>query len=393
MDGNRFDSLARAAAAAPTRRALLGAALGALGSAVFGSRADAARLRNPGEICRKNGDCATDACGPKDRYGRRRCLCNGAADCPQPNAGDPCRTSTCVAGVCGFVINVGTPCDDGNACTTGEACQANGKCGGGAVTVCTASDQCHDAGTCDPKTGACSNPAKPDGTGCSDGNACTDPDTCQSGTCTPGKAKVCQALDQCHTAGTCDPTTGVCSNPVNVGAACIDGNACTTGETCQQDGTCGGGTATICTPLDGCHTAGTCDTTTGTCSNPVANDGTGCTTTGGSAGTCQSGNCVCTPQCSGKACGPDGCNGTCGTCGQGQTCTTNGQCSGSCIPAPSGPASSDTCDPNNDLCCEGLFCGFDGVYHNCQSCVGGGGSCAGYGGRECCSKSCAGVCL
>lgn len=51
--------------------------------------------------------------------------------------------------------------------------------------TCTASDQCHDAGVCNPYTGICSNPAKADGTVCSDGHACTEIETCQAGTCVP----------------------------------------------------------------------------------------------------------------------------------------------------------------------------------------------------------------
>src|SRR5258707_1338526 len=45
------------------------------------------------------------------------------------------------------------------------------------LVVCTALDQCHDVGTCNASTGACSNPAKPNGTTCSDGNACTQAGT------------------------------------------------------------------------------------------------------------------------------------------------------------------------------------------------------------------------
>src|SRR2546421_702673 len=92
----------------------------------------------------------------------------------------------------------------------------------------TATDQCHVAGTCNPATGTCSNPAKPDGASCDDGNACTGTDTCQAGTCTGTNPVVCAATDQCHVAGTCDPATGTCSNPAKPnGAACNDGSACT----------------------------------------------------------------------------------------------------------------------------------------------------------------------
>ena len=84
---------------------------------------------------------------------------------------------------------------------------------GGNPVTCTASDQCHTAGTCNPATGVCSNPAKANGTACNDGNACTQTDTCQAGACTGANPVTCAASDQCHVAGTCNPATGMCSNP------------------------------------------------------------------------------------------------------------------------------------------------------------------------------------
>jgi hypothetical protein len=131
-------------------------------------------------------------------------------------------------------------CSDGNACTQSDTCQS-GVCTGGSAVVCTASDQCHVAGTCNAATGGCSNPPAANGTGCSDGNACTKTDTCQSGACTGGNPVVCTALDQCHAAGTCDTSTGLCSNPNAAdGTSCTDNNACTLSDTCQG-GTCVGG--------------------------------------------------------------------------------------------------------------------------------------------------------
>jgi hypothetical protein len=44
--------------------------------------------------------------------------------------------------------------------------------------VCTALDECHFIGTCNPGSGSCSNPARPNGTPCTGG-------TCQGGVCTP----------------------------------------------------------------------------------------------------------------------------------------------------------------------------------------------------------------
>ena len=93
--------------------------------------------------------------------------------------------------------------------------------------MCTASDQCHAAGTCNSGTGTCTNPALPNGTACDDGNAATVADVCTAGTCA-GRAAcegvTCVASDPCHTAGTCDPGTGQCSTPAkDNGAACVDG--------------------------------------------------------------------------------------------------------------------------------------------------------------------------
>ncbi len=106
------------------------------------------------------------------------------------------------------------------------------KCAG---VVCTASDQCHVAGVCDPSTGLCSNPVTANGTACSDGNACTQTDTCQAGTCTGSNPVVCTALDQCHVAGTCSPSTGQCSNPnAPDGTACrASAGVCDVAETCS----------------------------------------------------------------------------------------------------------------------------------------------------------------
>ncbi|MBZ5640110.1 MAG: hypothetical protein LAO51_15285 [Acidobacteriia bacterium] len=187
----------------------------------------------------------------------------------------------------------GAACDDGNACTRTDTCQA-GACAGGNPVVCTPLDQCHDVGVCDTGTGVCSNPAKLNGAACNDGNACTQTDTCQAGACVAGSPVVCTALDQCHDAGVCDTGTGLCSNPAKQeGAACNDGDLCTQTDTCQA-GACIGSNPVVCTPLDQCHDAGVCDTGTGACSIPAKQDGTACedgnACTAGD--TCQTGVCV-----------------------------------------------------------------------------------------------------
>jgi MYXO-CTERM domain-containing protein len=163
----------------------------------------------------------------------------------------------------------------------------NGTCVGSNPKTCTASDACHVAGTCDSGTGACSNPKAPDGTGCNDNDACTQTDGCVNGTCTGSSPKTCPASDQCHGAGTCDSGTGICSNPRRTdGAACDDGNPCTTLDACSL-GVCAPMGYVVCSAADECHAAGTCNPSTGTCSNLERADGTEC-----SAGECRSGDCV-----------------------------------------------------------------------------------------------------
>src|SRR5262249_28128771 len=97
----------------------------------------------------------------------------------------------------------------------------SGTCVGANPVTCAASDQCHVAGTCNPATGQCSNPAAADGTACSDGDACTQTDSCQSGTCVVANPVTCAASDQCHVAGTCNPAIGQCRN-----SAAADGTGC-----------------------------------------------------------------------------------------------------------------------------------------------------------------------
>src|SRR3989441_779317 len=166
-------------------------------------------------------------------------------------------------------------CNDGNACTQTDTCES-GLCTGSNPVVCTASDQCHDAGTCNTNTGVCSNPAKTDCSACNDGNACTQTDTCQSGVCTGSNPVVCTASDQCHSAFFFNDTATTEIYPLSLHDALpIYGNACTQTDTCQS-GLCTGSNPVVCTASDQCHDAGTCNTSTGVCSNPPKTDGTAC---------------------------------------------------------------------------------------------------------------------
>ena len=128
-----------------------------------------------------------------------------------------------------------------DCCTDADCPVAGQTCGGGGVegqcgapslcqnVVCTPLDDCHVAGTCDPATGICSNPNKADGTSCDDGDACTQTDTCQAGVCS-GTLINCDDGDAC-TVDTCDASTGQCIHHINV---CDDGIDCTI-DSCDRD--------------------------------------------------------------------------------------------------------------------------------------------------------------
>jgi hypothetical protein len=220
---------------------------------------------NDGNACTQTDTCQSGTC-----TGSNPVVCTASDQCHDVGV---CDTGT---GVCSNPAKTnGSACNDGNACTQTDTCQS-GTCTGSNPVICTASDQCHDVGVCNTGTGVCSNPAKTNGTACNDGNACTQTDTCQSGTCTGSNPVVCTALDQCHEVGTCNTSTGVCSNPNKTnGTACNDSNACTQTDTCQS-GTCTGSNPVVCTALDQCHDVGTCNTSTGVCSNPNKANGSAC---------------------------------------------------------------------------------------------------------------------
>ena len=212
----------------------------------------------------------TDACLSGICTGTNPFICDAIDQCHDAGVCDP------PTGLCSQPPKQdGLACNDGNACTQTDAC-LSGSCTGSNPFTCSALDQCHLAGLCNPADGGCSTPAAPEDTPCSDGDLCTQTDACRAGLCIGSNPVVCTASDQCHVAGTCDPAGGTCPNPAATdGTGCNDGDACTTVDTCQA-GTCTGASPVTCTAADACHVAGTCDRGTGLCSTPAAPDGTAC---------------------------------------------------------------------------------------------------------------------
>ena len=200
-----------------------------------------------------------DACTVGDTCTNGECA-GKLKDCDDEN---PCTDDACLPdGSCLSSPN-SAACDDDNACTQTDTCKA-GACEGSDPVVCVAQDQCHDAGVCDPATGACSNPPTSDGTTCDDGNPETVNDQCKNGMCVGANCS-CSGVNAC-----CDGCLAK-----NEGGDCDDGDACTQTDTCKV-GVCEGSNPVVCVALDQCHEEGDCDPVSGECSNPVKEDGTPC---------------------------------------------------------------------------------------------------------------------
>ncbi|MCW5890241.1 MAG: hypothetical protein KIT14_06780 [bacterium] len=329
------------------------------------------------DACDDGDACTTDACD-----GVTGCShtpipgcrsCDVPADCAD---GNPCTADLCTAGVCSNPPSSGTPCNDGNACTQSDVCQ-NGVCTGSNPVVCTAKDQCHDAGVCDTSTGLCSTPAKTNGTGCNDGNACTQSDVCQNGVCTGSNPVVCTAKDQCHDAGVCNPQTGLCSDPPKADATpCSDGAFCTVGDTCRS-GICTGTPRDCASATDQCNT-GVCDEARDVCAPEPRPDDTGCSD--GNACTagdrCVAGVCTATgptdcadgDACTVDTCGANGCEHVelsgCRSCNTDLECNDDNFCTDDSCDAGRCRYSnrSDPCDDGNrctesDRCSAGVCVG------------------------------------
>ena len=213
-----------------------------------------------GNACTGPDVCSGGACvgGPS------LCTCQSNADCGDDN---PCTDDTCenpgtATAACVHVDNT-APCSDGNACTGPDACSGGACVGGANLCTCQSNADCADDNPCTDDT--CENPGTAtaacvhvDNTApCSDGNACTRNDACQGGVCTGSSPVVCTPGDQCHVTGTCNPSTGACSNPpAQDGTACADSDVCTINDVCQA-GICRGGAHDDANPA--CNQPPECD--------------------------------------------------------------------------------------------------------------------------------------
>ena len=242
---------------------------------------------------------------------------------------DQCLTSVCQANSCGSEKKQdSTACNDNIASTTNDVC-VNGVCTGTplcANVVCNAETGCAFSGVCNALTGVCEYTAKPNDTPCDDNNAVTTDDMCTAGVCA-GTNKcsgvICTASDQCHTAGVCDTSTGLCAQPLSPnGTPCDDLDSLTSNDECIL-GVCQGSivcASTLCPKAQPCHQYA-CQNSL--CIHSALSDGTACND--GDPATmndmCWGGSCIGTNLCMQNA------SQTCTLGGWGQNeCTTTRSC-------------------------------------------------------------------
>lgn len=245
-------------------------------------------------------------------------ICTSDAECLNHNI---CTDDFCINGNCVHINNV-LPCDDGNACTSNDTC-LDGSCMPGIKTICVALDQCHTVGTCNTITGICSDPAKPNSTICDDADPCTLNDTCIDGVCQQGMPVICDNPGICQTGGTCTNADCIYETAPNgtscsTNAQCIDG-ICVTQIQCLQD--------SDCIALE-CLTA-TCENNECAYSFSENNEGNPCGANnvchGGACVECiEASDCAGTNECNLATCSPNNqCIYSSRVCDQGSDCTIN----------------------------------------------------------------------
>ncbi len=182
------------------------------------------------------------------------------------------------------------PCDNGAFCAgSSPTCLAD-TFKPSTTTCLAASGPCDDGATCTGSSAACpTDPLEPDGTSCGSGQVCAG-GACAADCFIGGLLYPAGTVDPADACQVCTPASATAAwSSAADGTTCTDGNACTLGDTCQA-GSCASGTPVTCTAMDECHAVGTCDPTSGTCSNPALPDGAVC-----SLGTCQAGACTPAP--------------------------------------------------------------------------------------------------
>ena len=241
--------------------------------------------------------------------------CESDADCDD---GHPCTDDTCSdIGIC---VNTSVDCDDGDSCTVDSCDGPSGECVHQPVD-CDDGNPC-TTDSCDPASG-CVN--EPNTNPCDDGDACTTDDTCTDGACAGGPPVDCDDGVECTVDGCVEDN---CVSTVD-DTICDNGLYCDGLETCDATRGCQAGDPP-CGDLN-------CDEDTDTCvclADDDCDDGVNCT-----LDECLDSVCVNTPDAT--------------FCDNGLFCDGLESCDpvAGCQPGTA-PCIGQTCDENNDDCCE-----------------------------------------
>ncbi len=198
---------------------------------------------NGGVVCNGNGSCVANHCADGVKDADETGVDCGGAQCD--GLGDTCGTGIACGGNADCKSNFcgpGMVCAleaNGQTCTSGSQCSTNHCVDGFCCdTPCNGACQACSAALTGGMNGVCT--SETNGTSCTGTNLCEQTYTCQNGSCTGSNPVVCTASDQCHVAGTCSPATGLCTNPnASDGTACNDGVMCDFNDVCMG-GVCSG---------------------------------------------------------------------------------------------------------------------------------------------------------
>lgn len=238
--------------------------------------------------------------------------CCTSAECTTAPNGCYKTQGACSMGSCTYSYNDGASCNaDNDACTPNDKCQSGTCVADTANAVTCIRRECHSAPTCNKTTGNCDDTVA---TGACGGDGCsTSTGTCSTGTCSV-PSKDCTASNGVCKVGVCDPAQpfgGSCTATNK-----LNGLACTLADKCLLATACNGGdcvgTPKLCTPSAVCRVA-LCNSSTGSCEEALAPVGTSCVAAGAcvqNAACDASGNCVGDIVPDGNPCEKAGCSGT-----------------------------------------------------------------------------------
>jgi YD repeat-containing protein len=225
-------------------------------------------------------------------------------------------TQTCSGKACGSPDGCGGTCCLGSGCTA-ETC-ATGPCGGDSATcqgtctikpsttLCSSATACAKASYCNGTSASCPVPQyRPPTAECAGAGICSKPSFCTGSSAVCPRppylpaTTVCTPANGCASDSHCTGFSNACTRPLPLPATtlCAPATSCASAAYCNGTSTACPAqqnlpSTTVCAPASPCAAASVCTGTSPMCpAQTVSSDGSACTTSTGSASTCQSGFC------------------------------------------------------------------------------------------------------